>query len=63
MNEPLDGESVVVDDEDYRFETKANHGADLLNGELEGAIAYEEDCATVGRGVSGGKRRALSCAN
>jgi len=63
MDKALDGVAVVIDDKYYRLQTLANHGADLLDGKLERAVAYEEDRAIARRGIRGGERGSLSCAD
>lgn len=62
MDVPLDGVPFVADDEDDGVQVLADHGAEFLRRELEGAVAHEEDRASVISCFFGGERGALACA-
>jgi len=59
MDVALDGVAVVAEDKDDGGQAVADHGADLLRGELEGAVAGEEDGA-FDAGLGGRERGALA---
>lgn len=57
VDEAFDGVPVVVEDEEDRGQVVADHGADLLDGELQGAVAYKQDVSSVLLLLASGFRR------
>ncbi|KAJ8108030.1 hypothetical protein OPT61_g8457 [Boeremia exigua] len=61
MNQALNRVPLIADDEDNRVKLVAHHSADFLGGELQAAVASEEDSAR-NAFFLGRERGALACA-